>query len=340
MSARIESPSATDVEALARNIGLRDRRALARAITLIESTRPDHRIAADQLIGALLAHSGGAIRVGISGPPGVGKSTLIERMGLMLCERGHRVAVLAVDPSSTVRGGSILGDKTRMAELGQRDDAFVRPSPSSGALGGVHDRSHEVVLLCEASGYDVILVETVGVGQSETAVAQLVDTVVVLLLPGAGDELQGIKKGLLEVADVLAVNKADGDNLAAARRARKDLRAALRLVRPQRADWAPPVSTCSALHGDGLEELWEQVCNHREVMKAGGVLEQRRRSQRVAAMWKALELGVMQRISSRPQTKRLADQLQRAVEQAEISPSAASIQLIDELFDATIDSAQ
>jgi LAO/AO transport system kinase len=321
-----------DVAGIAAGIRAGRRNELARGITLVESTRADHRAAADALVDDLLADAGKSIRVGISGPPGVGKSTFIEHLGTQLCDAGHRIAVLAVDPSSTVRGGSILGDKTRMTELAQHERAFVRPSPSSGALGGVHDNSRDALLLCEAAGHDVVLVETVGVGQSETAVARLVDTVVVLLLPGAGDELQGIKKGLLEIADVLAVNKADGDNVQSARTARKDYRAALHLVRARSAAWQTPVQLCSALSGGGVLEVWEQVLKHREAMTKSGELAAGRASQRTQAMWQALEQGVIERIRKHDATNHLAEQLQGAVQRAEISPSSAAMRLMNELF--------
>lgn len=306
-----------------------DRRVLARAITLIESTRVDHRRIADQLIDSILPLTGSAARVGISGPPGVGKSTLIETLGVRLCDAGHRVAVLAIDPSSTVRGGSILGDKTRMFALSQRLEAFVRPSPSSGELGGVHAHTLESILLCEAAGFDVILIETVGVGQSETTVAQMVDTLVVLLPSNAGDELQGIKKGVLEVADVLAINKADGANLQAARRARKELNLALHLVAQRSAHWNPPVLLCSATEGAGVDELWAAVCKHRETMTAQGELQKRRASQRERAMWQAFERGVLRHIQQQPAVQELAATLQTDVYLQKTSPFTAARQLVE-----------
>src|ERR1043165_2283574 len=248
--------AATDIKALARRVRDGDRASLARAITLIESKRADHRGQAHALVQELLPLTGKAVRVGITGAPGVGKSTSIDALGTMLTGKGHKVAVLAVDPSSTRTGGSILGDKTRMARLAIDDKAFVRPSPSSGTLGGVAAKSRETMLLCEAAGFDVVLVETVGIGQSETAVADMTDFFLALMLPGAGDELQGIKKGLVELADMIAINKADGDNLQRAKAAAAEYRAALHILTPRSPNWTPPVLTYSALTGNGIAELW------------------------------------------------------------------------------------
>ena len=244
---------------LAAGIRAGDRAMLARAITLIESKRADHRKAAHRLVQDLLPLTGQAVRLGITGAPGVGKSTTIDALGSTLTAQGHKVAVLAVDPSSTRTGGSILGDKTRMARLASDPHAFVRPSPSSGTLGGVAAKTRETMLLCEAAGYDVVRVETVGIGQSETAVADMTDFFLVLMLPGAGDELQGLKKGIVELADMVAVNKADGDNIARAKLAAAEYRAALNILNPQSATWSPPVITYSALTGDGIRELWSRV---------------------------------------------------------------------------------
>ncbi|HYF55839.1 MAG TPA: methylmalonyl Co-A mutase-associated GTPase MeaB, partial [Salinarimonas sp.] len=261
-----------------------DRAALARAITLAESKRADRRAAARALLDAAMPHTGRAARVGITGVPGVGKSTTIDALGAMLSARGHRVAVLAVDPSSSRTGGSILGDKTRMARLAADPAAFVRPSPTSGTLGGVAARTRETMLLCEAAGFDVILVETVGVGQSETAVADLTDFFLVLMLPGAGDELQGIKKGILELADVIAVNKAD-DAGARANAAAAEYRAALHILAPSSGIWSPPVLTVSGLTGQGLDELWAKVLDHRARLEAAGELHAKRRAQDLKWMW-------------------------------------------------------
>ncbi|MDJ0608790.1 MAG: methylmalonyl Co-A mutase-associated GTPase MeaB [Kiloniellales bacterium] len=273
-----------------------DRRALARAITVIESSRDDHRAEAEALLAALLPATGGAIRIGISGVPGVGKSSFIERFGLMLVERGHRVAVLAVDPSSQRGGGAILGDKTRMPELSQRREAFIRPSPAGATLGGVARRSREALLLCEAAGFDVIVVETVGVGQAETAVADMVDLFLLLLLPSGGDELQGLKRGIMELAELIVVNKADGDLAAAARRTAAEYHAALGLLRPTDPRWQTAVMTCSAHTGAGIAEVWDAIGRFREAMAWGrpdGALAAKRRGQARAWLWREVGDGLM-----------------------------------------------
>ena len=280
---------APDISALARRVHDGDRASLARAITLIESKRADHRRQAHALVQELLPLTGKAVRVGITGAPGVGKSTSIDSLGTYLTGKAHKVAVLAVDPSSTRTGGSILGDKTRMPRLASDPNAFVRPSPSSGTLGGVAAKTRETMLVCEAAGYDVVMVETVGIGQSETAVADMTDFFLVLMLPGAGDELQGLKKGIVELADMIAVNKADGDNVERARLATADYRGALNILTPQSATWAPPVVTYSAMTGNGIAELWAQVLDHKTKMTASGELADRRRAQQVKWMWSMLE---------------------------------------------------
>jgi len=315
---------APDVAALAEKLIAGDRAALARAITLVESKRADRRAAARTLLDTLLPRTGGAVRIGVTGVPGVGKSTLIDTLGTMLTARGHTLAVLAVDPSSTRTGGSILGDKTRMARLAVDPNAFIRPSPSSGTLGGVAAKTRETMLLCEAAGFDVILVETVGVGQSETAVADLTDFFLVLMLPGAGDELQGIKKGVLEIADMIAVNKAEGENAGRARSAAAEYRTALSILTPASSLWTPPVITVSGLSGAGLDALWEKVLDHRARHEAKGLLAERRRAQDVKWMWAMIDERLRARLTQDPQTKALLARLQAGVAAGAISATAAA----------------
>jgi LAO/AO transport system kinase len=302
-----------------------DRAILARAITLIESEQPAHAELAQEVLEALLPATGGAHRVGISGVPGAGKSTFIDALGTMLTSRGHRVAVLAVDPTSSVSGGSILGDKTRMSSLSIDPNAFIRPSPTSGTLGGVARKTRETILLCEAAGFDVVLVETVGVGQSETIVAGMVDFFVVLLIAGAGDELQGIKRGILEVADLLAINKADGDNRSRAMRAQASYQSALRLMR---GDTVPPVVTCSALEKTGLSELWASVVQSRADLEASGAFQQRRQSQQVRWMWDMVENGLRRALGGDPELSALIAQLEDEVGNGRATPSAAAAQVL------------
>src|ERR1700743_3086072 len=261
-----------DTKSLATELHAGNRAALARAITLVESRRGDHQTSARDLVQALLPATGNAVRVGITGSPGVGKSTTIDALGMFLIERGHKVSGLAVAPPSARTGGSILGDKTRMARLSASDDAFIRPSPSSGTLGGVAAKTREAMLLCEATGFDVVLVETVGIGQSETAVCDMTDFFLALMLPGAGDELQGIKKGLVELADMIAINKADGDNIKRANLAAGEYRGALHILTPRSEHWHPPVMTYSAMTGTGIGELWQKILDHRPAMNASGEL--------------------------------------------------------------------
>ena len=308
-----------------------DRAQLARAITLIESRRVDHRELARQLVQALLPHTGKAMRVGITGTPGVGKSTTIDALGSFLTTQGHKVAVLAVDPSSTRTGGSILADKTRMPRLAADPNGFIRPSPAAGTLGGVAAKTREAMLLCEAAGYDVVLVETVGTGQSETAVADMTDFFLVLMLPGAGDELQGLKKGVVELADMLAVNKADGDNVARANAAAAEYRAALHIIGAGSEVWSPPVITFSALTGDGISELWAKVREHRERMDAAGALAARRREQQVKWMWAMLEERVMSRLRSDPSLRARLPKLEAAVAEGRTSPAVAVAELAQSL---------
>ena len=312
-----------DITSLARRVRAGERATLARAITLVESKRTDHRKAAQQLVQELLPHTGKAIRVGITGAPGVGKSSTIDTLGTHLTGRGHKVAVLAVDPSSTRTGGSILGDKTRMARLATDPSAFVRPSPSSGTLGGVAAKTRETMLICEAAGYDVILVETVGIGQSETAVADMSDFFLALMLPGAGDELQGIKKGVVELADMIAVNKADGDNIKRARSAAAEYRAALHILTPRSPNWTPPVVTYSALTGEGVAELWAQVLRYNERMGKTGELAELRRAQQVKWLWSMLEDRVFSRLKSDARLRAKLPQLEAAVAEGKLSPTLA-----------------
>jgi LAO/AO transport system kinase len=318
MAARAIRPSA-----LAAGIEAGERATLARAITLIESKRADHRKAAHLLVQELLPLTGKAVRLGITGAPGAGKSTTIDALGTFLTAQGHKVAVLAVDPSSTRTGGSILGDKTRMARLAVDPHAFVRPSPSSGTLGGVAAKTRETMLLCEAAGYDVVLVETVGIGQSETTVADMTDFFLVLMIPGAGDELQGLKKGIVELADMIAVNKADGDNVARARLAAADYRAALNILAPHSENWSPPVLTYSALTGDGIALLWEQIVAHKEKMTASGELSQRRREQQVKWMWSMLEERLTARLRSDPAVRGKLKAAEAAVAAGRLAPTLA-----------------
>ncbi len=308
---------------LATAIRAGDRATLARAITLIESKRADHRKAAHLLVQDLLPATGKAVRLGITGAPGAGKSTTIDALGTFLTGQGHKVAVLAVDPSSTRTGGSILGDKTRMARLAVDPNAFVRPSPTSGTLGGVAAKTRETMLACEAAGYDVIMVETVGIGQSETAVADMTDFFLVLMLPGAGDELQGLKKGIVELADMIAINKTDGDNIARARIAAAEYRAALNILKPQSETWSPPVVTFSALTGDGIAELWVQVVAHKEKMSATGELAARRREQQVKWMWTMLEERLTARLRSDPAVRGKLKAAEAAVAAGKLAPTLA-----------------
>jgi LAO/AO transport system kinase len=308
---------------IARGIKAGDRATLARAITLIESKRADHRKSAHHLVQELLPLTGKAVRLGITGAPGSGKSTSIDVLGTTLTGAGHKVAVLAVDPSSSRTGGSILGDKTRMAQLASDPNAFVRPSPSSGTLGGVAAKTRETMLLCEAAGYDVVLVETVGIGQSETAVADMTDFFLVLMLPGAGDELQGLKKGIVELADMVAVNKADGDNNARAKLAAAEYRAALNILAPYSPTWSPPVVTFSALTGNGIGELWAQVLAHKKLMTASGELAARRREQQVKWMWSMLEERLTARLRSDPAVRGKLKAAEAAVAAGRLAPTLA-----------------
>jgi LAO/AO transport system kinase len=328
MDATFATRLAPDDADLARRLTAGDRAALARAITLVESRRADHRARAQALIQALLPQTGKAMRVGITGVPGVGKSTSIEALGVHLTGLGHRVAVLAVDPSSTRTGGSILGDKTRMQRLSVDPNAYIRPSPSAGTLGGVAAKTRETMLLCEAAGYDVILVETVGIGQSETAVCDMTDFFLALMLPGGGDELQGIKKGLVELADMIAVNKADGDGLARARMTAAEYRAALHILSPRSPNWTVPVITYSAYTGDGIPDLWTNIINHRDKLTATGDFATRRREQQVKWMWAMVEDRMRARIYSDPALKARLPQIEHDVAEGKLSAAVA----VDQIF--------
>jgi len=320
--------SDSDVRVLAAAIREGDRAALARAITLVESTRTDHRAQAQELLLELMPHAGHAMHVGITGVPGVGKSTTIEALGMYLIGRGHRVAVLAVDPSSTRTGGSILGDKTRMAQLAVHPDAYIRPSPTSGTLGGVAKATRETIVLLEAAGFDVILVET-GVGQSEVTVSNMVDTFVYLTLARAGDQLQGIKKGVLELADIVVVNKADGAHIIEANAAARELAAAIRLIYPRETLWRPPVLTMSALHSDGLIQLWDTVLKHREVLTEAGEFDARRRAQQVDWTWSMVRDTVLDRVLTHPTVKKLRAEVERQVRDGELTPALAAQLILD-----------
>jgi LAO/AO transport system kinase len=320
-------PNPLSVEAIVHGEGALQRRAIAKAITLLESTRRDHRALADELLTTLLPYTGKAFRLGISGVPGVGKSTFIEALGLYLIEQGHRVAVLTIDPSSTVSGGSILGDKTRMERLSVLDQAYIRPSPSSGTLGGVAEKTREAMLVCEAAGYDVVIVETVGVGQSETAVANMTDMFVLMQLPNAGDDLQAIKKGVMELADLVVINKADIDALAA-QRAQLQITAAMQLLgmfgRHDEATWHPKALQLSALQGQGVDKFWAAVNEFRTLQTANGKLALRRQQQSLAWMWERIDTGLKQTFRQHPQVQQLLPQLTQEVLEGRMAASTAA----------------
>ncbi len=304
-----------------------DRRALAQAITLVESTRPDHRARARDLLTQLQPATGGAMRIGLSGPPGSGKSTLIEAVGLHAVGQGRRVAVVAVDPSSTTSGGSILGDKTRMSDLARHADAFIRPSPSSGTLGGVARRTREAMLLCEAAGFDLVVVETVGVGQSEVAVADMVDLFVLVASPAGGDDLQGIKRGIMELADLIVVNKADGDLAAGARRTQVDLRHAVHMLRPKRRGWTVDVHTCSARTGEGVPELWEAIARaHAALVEQD--LDALRAGQSVAWMWSEVTDALTHHLRADAHVRALVADLEAQVAAGSIAPTTAAHEVL------------
>ena len=318
-----------DIAALAEGVTAGNRRVLAQAITLIESTRSDHRAAAAVLLERLMPSAGGSIRLGISGVPGVGKSTFIEALGNHVIDAGHRVAVLTVDPSSAISGGSILGDKTRMEELSRRDEAFIRPSPAGKTLGGVTRRSREAMILCEAAGFDVIIVETVGVGQSETKVADMTDMFVLLLLPGAGDELQGIKRGIVELADLILINKADDGLTELAGQAAAEYRNALRLLHPRSPNWKVDVKTCSARDGVGIGDAWETVLQHHGMLSSTGELVVRRAAQARDWMWSDVADNLVEELKSDPQVRKQLAELEAATSDGKIPPTVAARTLLE-----------
>lgn len=321
-----------DPERLATALLDGDRGALARAITLIESARAEDRAPGNRLLEIIAPYAGNAIRVGISGVPGVGKSTFIESLGNHVIDAGRRIAVLAVDPSSALSGGSILGDKTRMETLSQRLEAFIRPSPAGRTLGGVARRTRETLLLVEAAGFDVVLVETVGVGQSETAVAEMTDMFLLLLLPGGGDELQGIKRGIVEMADLVVVNKADGEMAAAAGRAAADYRNALRLLHPRHPDWEVPVRTCSALDGTGIDAVWDEVLRYHGAMRANGELARARAAQARAWLWDETGAGLLELLRADPAIQARVHELEAAVAAGLTSPRVAAQELVQHFW--------
>lgn len=305
-----------------------ERRTLARTITLIESVLPAHQELAREIVDKILPYSGKSVRIGITGVPGAGKSTYIESFGTMLTEMDHRVAVLAIDPSSSRSGGSILGDKTRMEKLAINDKAFIRPSPSSGTLGGVGRKTRETMLVCEAAGYDAVIIETVGVGQSETTVASMVDFFLVLMIAGAGDELQGIKKGVLEVADAIVINKADGDNVERASMARREYEAALHMLMPASDNWSPPVLTCSSLFSTGIEEIWKTILNHRDTFSKSGEFAEKRKEQALEWLDFLLDDGLRSWFHNNPAVQQQLPELKASIASQKISPTAAADRLL------------
>ena len=329
-------PGMSLFESIVHGSALTQRRSIAKAITLLESTRTEHRAQADMLLTALLPHTGNSFRIGISGVPGVGKSTFVEALGLYLIDQGHRVAVLAVDPSSSLSGGSILGDKTRMEKLSVQENAYIRPSPSSGTLGGVAEKTREAMLVCEAAGYDIVLVETVGVGQSETAVAGMTDMFVLMQLPNAGDDLQAIKKGVMELADLVLINKVDIDAIAASR-AQAQIAASLRLLgmhgspdamQQRESNWQPQVLQLSALLGQGVDTFWTAVQRFKSMQEKGGRLVARRQQQALAWMWERIDAGLKQTFRQNPQVTRLLPQLTLDVQQGRMAASTAARALL------------
>ena len=324
----METEVSMDTQDYIDGVMAKNRRIVAKTITLIESSLSAHQEKAKTIVDALLPHAGQAVRIGITGVPGVGKSTYIESFGLQLVEQGHRVAVLAVDPSSSKSGGSIMGDKTRMERLSLEQQAFIRPSPSGGTLGGVARRTRETIIVCEAAGFDVIIVETVGVGQSETTVASMVDFFLVLMLAGAGDELQGIKKGVLELADAIAINKADGNNIENAQKAKAEYKKALSLLTPSSKTWSPPVLTCSALTRDGIDDIWQTILDHRKKTEASGELARKRSQQALDWMWALVEEGLIDRFYKNTKIEKSLPKIIQAVEKGETGPTVAAHELL------------
>jgi LAO/AO transport system kinase len=327
----IQSQPRFDLDGCVTGVLAGDRTQVARAITLVESTRPDHAALAQEMLTRLIPHSGGSHRVGLTGVPGAGKSTFIDRLGTLLTGSGHRVAVLAVDPSSSRRGGSILGDKTRMTTLATDPNAFIRPSPASGSLGGVNRSTREALLVVEAAGYDVVIVETVGVGQSESAVASMVDSFVMLMVPGTGDSLQGIKRGVLELADIIAVNKADGDRVAEAGRVARELAEALHLFGTVSPVWEPPVLTCSAQEGSGVDRLWHEVVRHRQTLTESGEFEEKRDRQLTDWMWSMVENRVLDRVRSDPGVRGLTPVVERQLRDGTMTAAQGAQRILDQL---------
>jgi len=317
-----------DPQSYIQGVLARDRRVLAKTITLIESSLPAHQEIARKIIDRLMPYAGKAVRLGITGVPGVGKSTFIESLGTMLVRKGHQVAVLAVDPSSKRSGGSVLADKTRMEKLAVEKSAFIRPSPSGDTLGGVARKTRETMMMCEAAGFDVMIVETVGVGQSETAVASMADFFLVLMIAGAGDELQGIKKGIFELADAVVVNKADRDNIEKTEFARKQYESALRFLAPSSPTWTPPVMTCSALEMIGIEKIWEIVLDHRKKLLATGELEANRKRQAVDWLWSLIKEGLKERFYQNPDVKKILPKITKEVENGTIASALAANRLL------------
>ncbi|WP_299981261.1 methylmalonyl Co-A mutase-associated GTPase MeaB [Desulfobacula sp.] len=321
----------TDPDSFVQGILDGNRRMIAKTITLIESSLKEHQKIAFTVMEKILPRTGNSIRLGVTGVPGVGKSTFIENLGIFLADIGHKVAVLTVDPTSQRSGGSILGDKTRMEKLSAHGNAFIRPSPAGEILGGVAAKTREIMLICEAAGFDVILVETVGVGQSETSVASMVDFFLVLMISGAGDELQGIKKGVLELADGIAINKADGDNLKGVEKTKGDLEMAMHLIRPESPTWSTPVLTCSSIVEGGTKNVWETVLDHHKKFKASGEFQQRRKKQTLKWMWTLVEEGLKQRFKNNEKINEEIPVISRQVENEKISPSAAAEVLLSYL---------